>query len=173
MPNKLPTRYLWLKYSFPSEMETRYPFVKEWEQILKQKKEQDIYDISIYNEHDYGDAYTNLERFYNHVYAGLLITIYATLEYDLCSFFSLNNYNFNHIKCHLKKYDIKIEDIDFYKEVDILRKYCNTYKHSNIKSKKIDYMSLDILLYYKNAYIFFVDLYEKVNKAKTKKKNRI
>ena len=73
----------------------------------------------------------------------------------------------------LKKYDIKIEDIDFYKEVDILRKYCNTYKHSNIKSKKIDYMSLDILLYYKNAYIFFVDLYEKVNKAKTKKKNRI
>ncbi len=169
---------IWLTYHEFSQMEDIYKFVSEWNLLLKNKKEYDFQQISYYkNVQSYVDEYF-LTKEYNHLYAHFLLTIYSALEYDLCRLMGSKDYNYKNFSVFLKEKHVNAKQIRNIKDVNLLRLYCNAYKHNGglytnkiIKIKKdknigdeIQYSDLNITEQYDISYEFLFDLYGKLKR---------
>lgn len=167
---------IWLTYHDISQLEHLRQFIPEWSEILDRKKGSDLKEIDCCKDEEYGECYVFLAEKYNHLYAHFLITIYSALEYDLRCLAHLDMYSFKKFCTFLRKSNIKFKKIKNKNEIDLLRLYCNAYKHNNgfytaelIKKQKtqkigdeIQYSNLNILEQYYLAYEFLWDLYAKL-----------
>ena len=170
---------IWLTYHEMTQTEEIQHFIFEWSEILETKKNEDLEKIKIYKYDNYFDNYLFLIGEYNHLYAHFLITIYSALEYDLRCLSNMDDYNYENFICFLQKSSVKIKKIKKIDAVNLLRLYCNAYKHNNgfytedlIKIKKektlkdeIHYYELNIIEQYYSAYEFLFDLYKNLNRS--------
>lgn len=178
MMNKIHINSQWMTVSFVSTLLNKILYIQDWVNILRKKLDKDKLKIQKYENDEYGEAYTNLVSFYNPLYAGLLITIYSSLEYDICVLFSLEKFNFNDFRSQLENRDIDIKKLKYFEDINILRLCFNAYKHNNgfvtkkLENKinnnshnEIEYISMNIIEYYEKACRFLFDIYEKINKC--------
>lgn len=168
---------IWLKYHDFSQLEDIHKFISDGISRLKIKQDEDLRRIEKYDDEVALGHYLLLENEYNHLYAHLLLTISAALEYDLCCLLNLEFYTYKSFIKILKEHKIKKNKIKQFKNVNLLRLYCNAYKHKGglytkqivkIKNEfkendEIAYSEIDILEQYYFAYEFLFDLYEKLN----------
>lgn len=167
---------IWLAYHDISQLEHLHQFISEWSEILDRKKSDDLKQIDCYKDDEYGDCYVFIAEKYNHLYAHFLVTIYSTLEYDLRCLARLDNYDYDEFRAFLKKKNINITQLKNFNMMNLIRLYCNAYKHNNglytddlIRvqvgrklNDEIQYLDLNILEQYYFAYEFLWDLYAKL-----------
>lgn len=169
---------IFFTYHAMSQMADIYQFVSEWSQILENKKEHDFQQIAHYDDEQSSIADYFLTQEYNHLYAHFLVTIYSALEYDLCYLTGLKDYDYKKFLNFLKDHNIKGNELKNINAVNLLRLYCNAYKHnggfytdeiiSYEKDKKkcdeIQYLDLNIMEQYNFSYEFLFDLYGKLKR---------
>ena len=126
------------KYSFEdyNNLQLLYNVINYWLSIRQEFEEK----LESCMDEDY---YSLLQDSYNHLCASILITIYSKLETEL---FLIQNrlmkktnigkssqvsYNYKCLDCCLKQRGIINNEIKNYNVVNILRLYCNAYKHNN------------------------------------------
>lgn len=169
---------IWLKYREITELEHIHQFIKEWSKTLDKRKNEDLKQIENYKNEDYGDSYVFIAYEYNHLYAHFLLTIYSALEYDLKCLSQLDDYKYENFCKFLDDKKIKINSLKNVNQVNLLRLYCNAYKHNNglytdelieiqtgyKLNDEIQYFDFNILEQYYLAYEFLCNLYQELGK---------
>lgn len=121
---------IWLTYHEMSQMEDIHQFISVRSKLLENKKEHDFQQIAYRDdEQSFVDDYF-LAQEYNHLYAHFLVTIYSALEYDLCYLTGLKDYDYKKFLNFLKDHNIKGNELKNINAVNLLRLYCNAYKHN-------------------------------------------
>ena len=142
-----------------------YPFPynpwKIWSEHLQNAVKSDMerlkseeYRKSIGSFHDEKFFYNKI---HNRMYGALLVAIYSEVEDCIKRIFGLDNYKYECLNCKLRQYNIKMHELPYFKEMNVLRLQVNAFKHNDmymtkelakeLKTKKlgiVDYTSINI-----------------------------